>query len=67
MSCNDLLYKLTASNTTGEKVEFKINFEVHEGENVNLLIPANGFKGKLRPGETTIVGLLQKISVTDDS
>lgn len=56
--CNDLVYKLVGSNTTDDPIQYKISFEALEGESVNLVLPINGLKGKLKPGETSIIALL---------
>ena len=65
--CNDLVYKLVGSNTTDDPIQYKISFEALEGESVNLVLPINGLKGKLKPGETSIIALLQKIEPTSGS
>ena len=43
---NDLVYKLMLSNTTDQRVMYKITFE-DLGEDVNLRWPINGIKGSL--------------------
>ena len=57
---NDLVYKLMLSNTTDQRVMYKITFE-DLGEDVNLRWPINGIKGSLHPEENACVALLPKI------
>jgi len=60
--CNDLVYKLSLTNTTDHPVLFKITFaEPTNGESVNLDWPINGIKGGLAAGENSTIALLPKI------
>lgn len=59
-TCDDLVYKLTLSNTTEAPILFKIDFK-DTGEGANLSWPINGIKGKLAAGERATVALLPKI------
>ena len=66
-SCDDLVYKLTLSNTTESPILYKISFkEVEAGCNLNY--PINGIKGSLAANEMSVIAALltRKISPTND-
>ena len=61
-TCSDLVYKMDLSNTTDEKVLFKIKLSPgSDAEGLNLKWPVNGIRGSLAAKETATVALLQKI------
>lgn len=60
--CDDLVYKLSVSNTTEQPILYKVSFKAPaNGEPVNLDWPINGIKGAMGPGENATVALLAKI------
>ena len=59
-TCDDLVYKLTLTNTTEQPILFKVDFK-DSGEGANLSWPVNGIKGKLAAGERATVAILPKI------
>lgn len=58
--CNDLVYKLTVTNTSDQPVEYKVNFTEEAGSagTVNLRWPINGIKGKIAGNESQTIALL---------
>lgn len=64
-ACDDLVYKLTLSNTTDKPILFKISFKEQlndaENEAVNLNYPITGIKGSLAANEmSNICALLTR-------
>jgi len=63
LTCADLVYKLTVTNTTEDPVTFRI--EINEKQNadkpINIHWPRTGLAGKLIGNESTVVGMLCKI------
>jgi hypothetical protein len=66
-NCQDLLYKISLSNTRTEPINYKIKLsEVEPNSDINLNWPRSGVKGSLDVGETAIVCILGKLEPTDN-
>lgn len=62
LECDDLVYKLSLTNTTEQPILYKVRFSAPpSGEPVNLDWPINGIKGSMAAGENATVALLAKI------
>ena len=69
-TCDDLVYKLTLSNTTEQPILYKISFKVQGGndDTINLRYPINGIKGSLAANEMShIAALLTRQSLQPDA
>lgn len=61
-TCKDLVYMMTLSNQTEDKIAFKVKFRLKDPAEVpNLRWPVNGIRGTLAAKTTDNVVLLQKI------
>ena len=59
--CDDLVYKVTLTNTSDTSQKFKLELgQPTTGDTPNLLWPVNGYRGQLGANETTHL-LLPKI------
>ena len=67
-TCDDLVYKLTLSNTTEQPILYKISFKKDGDDTVNLRYPINGIKGSLAANEmSNIAALLTRQSLFPDA
>ena len=61
-TCDDLVYKVTLTNTSDTAQKFKLELSLASaGDTPNLLWPVNGYRGQLGANETTHL-LLPKIA-----